>query len=91
VNIVFGIVAGTHILAALLVGVRLVRGPSMLDRAVALDVLVAVIMAGLGLRAIIADEPWELVPMLVVSLVGFTGSAAFARFMLYRDDEVADP
>nr|WP_237417813.1 monovalent cation/H+ antiporter complex subunit F [Actinomadura rayongensis] len=75
----------------MLVGVRLVRGPSMLDRAVALDVLVAVIMAGLGLRAIIADEPWELVPMLVVSLVGFTGSAAFARFMLYRDDQVADP
>ncbi|MFC9974162.1 monovalent cation/H+ antiporter complex subunit F [Spirillospora sp. NPDC127200] len=73
--------------AAALTLARLVRGPTMLDRALALDVLVAVIMAGLGVEAIGRDDPWVLPILLALSVVGFVGSVAIARFMVHRDDE----
>ncbi|WP_018657287.1 monovalent cation/H+ antiporter complex subunit F [Actinomadura flavalba] len=75
-------------LSALMALIRLIKGPSMLDRAVALDVLVAIIVAGLGVNAIATGEIWVLASLLVLSLVAFTGSAAIARFMVYRDDDV---
>ncbi|WP_019630746.1 monovalent cation/H+ antiporter complex subunit F [Actinomadura atramentaria] len=87
-TVVLTIVWALLVAAALLTLLRLVHGPSMLDRAVALDVLVAVMMAGLGVGMISAGEHWELVTMLVLSLVGFTGSTGIARFMIYRDQDV---
>ncbi|MFC6885962.1 MULTISPECIES: monovalent cation/H+ antiporter complex subunit F [Actinomadura] len=81
---VLGAAAALLGLAAALSLARLVRGPSMLDRAVALDVLVATMMAGLGVEAIAADDPWVLTTMLALSLVGFVGSVSIARFLVYR-------
>jgi multicomponent Na+:H+ antiporter subunit F len=60
--------------------IRLEKGPSILDRAVALDVLVATMMAGIGVYAA-WNRRTDVVPVLVVlSLVGFVGSVAIARF-----------
>ncbi|WP_067476172.1 monovalent cation/H+ antiporter complex subunit F [Actinomadura hibisca] len=77
-----GLVLGV---AAALTLARLVRGPTMLDRALALDVLVAVIMAGMGVEAIGHDDPWVLPILLVLSVVGFVGSVGISRFMVHRD------
>lgn len=66
--------------AALLVLVRVERGPSMLDRMVALDVLTAVIIAALAIVSAVRQRT-DLVPLLVVlALVGFVGSVALSRF-----------
>jgi multicomponent Na+:H+ antiporter subunit F len=66
-------------LAAALTLVRLVRGPGMLDRSIALDVLTACVLAVVTLAA--SDRRGYLLPMLLLlSLVGFTGSVAIARF-----------
>lgn len=66
---------------------RIERGPSMLDRAVAVDILLtAVIAAG----ALFAAEHHrkDLVPILVaLSLVGFIGSVTFARFAAVEPEE----
>jgi multicomponent Na+:H+ antiporter subunit F len=60
--------------------IRLEKGPSILDRAVALDVLVAMMIAGIGVYAALHRRP-DVVPVLVVlSLVGFVGSVSIARF-----------
>lgn len=60
--------------------VRAEKGPSILDRAVALDVLVATMIAGIGVYAAWHRRA-DVVPVLVVlSLVGFVGSVAIARF-----------
>lgn len=60
--------------------VRIEKGPSILDRAVALDVLVATMIAGIGVFAAWHRRA-DVVPVLVVlSLVGFVGSTAIARF-----------
>jgi multicomponent Na+:H+ antiporter subunit F len=86
-TIVIAIASGALALAAALTLTRLVRGPSMLDRAVALDVLVAITMGGLGVHAIATGAPWILTSMLALSLVGFVGSVSIARFLVFRDRE----
>ncbi|MEW2357025.1 monovalent cation/H+ antiporter complex subunit F [Spirillospora sp. NPDC029432] len=86
-TIVIAIAAGALGLAAACTLVRLIRGPSMLDRAVALDVMVAITMGGLGVQAIATGEPWTLPSLLALSLVGFVGSVSIARFLVHRDGE----
>lgn len=60
--------------------VRAIRGPSVLDRAVALDVLVAVLVCALGLEAAVTRHTTTLPILVSLSLVGFVGSVAVARF-----------
>jgi multicomponent Na+:H+ antiporter subunit F len=66
--------------AALLAVVRAERGPSMLDRTVALDVLTTTLVAFVGLEAAWSRRT-DTIPVLVaLSLVGFVGSVTIARF-----------
>jgi multicomponent Na+:H+ antiporter subunit F len=67
--------------SAVLVGIRLLRGPSALDRLVALDVVVAEFICVLVVWAALTDDS-AMVPVVVaVSLVGFLGSTTVGRFM----------
>lgn len=60
--------------------VRAERGPSMLDRTIALDVVLTALIAAVALYAA-AERRADVVPVLVVlSLVGFVGSVSIARF-----------
>jgi multicomponent Na+:H+ antiporter subunit F len=72
-------------LAAVLTVARMSRGPSSLDRVVAADVLVAVVIAALALEAVLNDHSTTLPVMLVLSLLGFAGSVSIARFVADRD------
>ncbi|MBO2457871.1 monovalent cation/H+ antiporter complex subunit F [Actinomadura violacea] len=89
-TIVLDAVTAVLFLAAACTLVRIVRGPSMLDRAMALDVLLAVIMAGLGTSAVADGVTWVMPTLLALSLVAFVGSVAVARFLTHhvpRPDE----
>lgn len=79
--LVVGIVATTLLAAgALLAVVRLERGPSMLDRTVAFDVLTTTLVGAIAIEAALSRRT-ESVPILVVlSMVGFIGSVTIARF-----------
>jgi multicomponent Na+:H+ antiporter subunit F len=75
--LLFGLIGGGAVLAL----VRLARGPSLLDRVVATDVLLVIIAAGLAVYAGLAQDP-TLVPVLVVvSLLAFVGSVSVARYI----------
>jgi multicomponent Na+:H+ antiporter subunit F len=76
--------------AALLLVVRISLGPTMLDRVVALDVLVAVIICGLALEAAVNRHATTLPILVVLSLVGFVGSVSIARFTRGKDDAEAE-
>ncbi|GAA2141856.1 monovalent cation/H+ antiporter complex subunit F [Actinomadura napierensis] len=80
-TVVLDVVTVVLFLAAACSLARIVRGPSMLDRAMALDVLLAVIMAGLGTAAVADGDTWVLPTLLALSLVAFVGSVAVARFL----------
>ncbi len=72
--------------AGLLLVARISLGPTMLDRVVALDVLVAVVICGLALEAAIHRHTTTLPILGVLSLLGFVGSVSVARFTRGSDD-----
>lgn len=67
--------------ATLLTTVRLVRGPSALDRVVAVDVLVALILGVLVVAAALSGDSATIPVVVATSLVGFLGSTTVARFL----------
>ena len=75
------IVCGVLLVAgAALVLVRLERGPTMLDRTIALDTFTAILIGAFVLVAV-ATGRRDVVPILaVLALVGFVGSVTIARF-----------
>ncbi|THA29489.1 hypothetical protein E6R18_23955 [Streptomyces sp. A1277] len=83
--VVVTVVAGAALLA------RIWRGPSMLDRAIALDVCAALIIAGLGAKSAFARDPFYFPIMLVLAFLGFTGSVGIARFIAVRDRPPGHP
>ena len=76
--------------AALLLVARISLGPTMLDRVVALDVLVAVLICGLALEAAVHRHTTTLPVLVVLSLLGFVGSVSVARFSPGSDDVEAE-
>jgi multicomponent Na+:H+ antiporter subunit F len=72
--------AGVLALAALLVLLRTVLGPSVLDRSIGLDTLSAICLAAIAVDSA-QHHDGEFLPMLLLlALVGFTGSVCIARF-----------
>ncbi len=84
-TVVYVVVTALLSLAALMAVVRVIRGPSMLDRVVATDVLIATIVGGLGAEAAYNRHATTLPILVVLSMVGFVGSVAVARFVDRRD------
>jgi multicomponent Na+:H+ antiporter subunit F len=85
VVVMVGIGAVLLVAAAALTVARMARGPSSLDRVVAADVLVAVVIATLAAEAVVNDHSTTLPVMLVLSLLGFAGAVSIARFVAERD------
>ena len=75
---------GMVALAMLLTFVRLVRGPTLPDRVVALDLMGVLAVGILAAYAVAADQPVLLDPAAVLALVGFLGTVAFARYLERR-------
>ncbi|PSQ88202.1 MAG: pesticidal protein Cry22Aa [Bacteroidetes bacterium QS_8_64_10] len=63
---------------------RVVRGPSLPDRVVAIDLASYVTMGFLGAYAVLADQPAYLDAALVLGLLSFLGTIAFARYIEQR-------
>jgi multicomponent Na+:H+ antiporter subunit F len=63
---------------------RLVRGPSLPDRVVALDLIAALAVGILGVDSIVMDQPAYLDAAIVLGLIAFLGTVAFARYLERR-------
>ena len=63
---------------------RLLAGPSVADRVVAVDALVLLAIAGVSVGASIAGSTLFLDVVVVLSLVAFIGTAIAARFIEQR-------
>lgn len=68
-------------LAFLLVLVRLLRGPSLPDRVVALDMIAYLAVGIIALWTLASGIPAYLDAALVLALIAFLATVAFARFM----------
>ena len=75
--VAFAALAGCGV-TVLLAVVRLVRGPSVADRVVALDLLSAVAVGIMAAWSVAADDAVYLDVALLVALLAFLGTVAFA-------------
>lgn len=70
--------------AMLLAMVRLLKGPTLADRVVALDLVAALAVGVIAVYAIQTNQPMLLRAGIVVALVIFVGTVAFAMFLEKR-------
>ena len=63
---------------------RIVRGPSILDRVLATDVLLAIVGGALVIEMVVNRNLDYLALLISISLIGFIGSVAVARFVTDR-------
>ncbi|ODR16687.1 cation:proton antiporter [Mycobacterium gordonae] len=67
-------------IAAVLTTVRLLAGPSTLDRLVALDTLIAVTMCAIAIWAAVSLDITVAFSLAALALISFIGSVSVARF-----------
>ncbi|MFC4002428.1 monovalent cation/H+ antiporter complex subunit F [Prauserella oleivorans] len=85
-TIVFGITFGLLGLAGLLTLIRLVRGPRTLDRILAVDVLVVLIVAGTSVGMAMSLRGIYIALIVVVALLGFVGTISVVRLVERREE-----
>ena len=85
-NILLLVIMVVFGLAAILAVIRIVRGPSILDRAVASDVLLTEVMCVLGAEMAINGHTRNIPVLLIIAAIGVFGSIAVARFVARRDN-----
>lgn len=76
--------------AAVCAVARMTLGPTLLDRAVALDVFVAIGICALAIEAAVNRHTFTLPILLVLTLLGFVGSVSVARFTKGSNDIEAE-
>jgi multicomponent Na+:H+ antiporter subunit F len=79
--VVFTVTLALLAAAGLLTLLRLLRGPTTLDRITALDVLVVLIVCGGALYAAVNRDSSNIPLVAAVALTGFVGSATAARLV----------
>jgi multicomponent Na+:H+ antiporter subunit F len=70
--------------AAVLAMFRLARGPSILERVLALDVLLAIIIAALCVDMAVNQHLNHLVFIVAAAVLGFMGSVTVSRYVTDR-------
>ncbi len=72
-------------LAMILSMIRLLKGPSMGDRVLSLDTISINAVSVIVLYGIAKDTPMYFEAALLIAMLGFVSTVAFARFILRRD------
>ena len=86
VGIAANLTAMMIFLSIILATVRLIRGPSLSDRVVALDLISILLVAFLVVFAFASSVQAYLDAALALALVGFLGTVAFARLINQEGD-----
>jgi multicomponent Na+:H+ antiporter subunit F len=85
--IIVWVIAAVMLGAAVVTMVRLLAGPSTLDRLVALDTLVAVTMCAIGTWAAFSLDTTVTYGLTALALISFVGSVSVARFRVPDTDK----
>lgn len=73
-------------LSTLLILLRFIKGPSLPDRIISLDVFSANLLAVLAIYSVLADEKSYLNVALIMSLIAFVGTMTFAYYLVQKRD-----
>lgn len=85
--VIYAVVASMHVvgLSMLLALYRLVRGPTVPDRILALDTLFVATIAQLILFGIYVGTAVYFEAALIIAMLGFVGTVVLSKYVLRRD------
>lgn len=66
---------------------RIAAGPSLLDRVIAADVLLAIFGSSLATEMVLNRHTDNLALLVVLSVIGFIGSVTVARFVAHKKED----
>lgn len=72
-------------LSVVLIFVRFIKGPSLADRVIALDLLITTGIGIIALYSIINNKPTFLDIAMILALIAFLGTVAFSYYMERRE------
>ncbi len=75
------IAIGIFLLAGLLAGIRLVRGPDLVDRVISLDAALVALMGAIGVRVADTGDTLYIGVLVVIAIVAFTATVVLSRFV----------
>ncbi|MCY3539681.1 MAG: hypothetical protein F4Y75_08255 [Acidimicrobiia bacterium] len=67
--------------------IRVLRGPTLADRIIALDLILLILAGGFAVESVRRDSEVLTGVLIVIALVAFTGTVLVARFIEWRDTE----
>ncbi|MEL7158208.1 MAG: monovalent cation/H+ antiporter complex subunit F, partial [Actinomycetota bacterium] len=79
------------LIAGLCAAFRLLWGPSLADRVMALDVALVSLMGAITVDAARRNDPTNLVMLVVLAIVGFTATVVASRFLETTRKRGEDP
>jgi multicomponent Na+:H+ antiporter subunit F len=80
-NILITIILTLLVFAIFVAFIRLLRGPSLPARVVALDLMGSLVVGIIAIYAVATNQPIFLDAAIVLALIGFLGTVAFAYFI----------
>jgi multisubunit Na+/H+ antiporter MnhF subunit len=79
--VIADIVIGIFLLAGLLAGIRLVRGPNLVDRVISLDAALVALMGAIGTQVAETGNTLYIGILVVIAIVAFTATVVLSRFI----------
>jgi multicomponent Na+:H+ antiporter subunit F len=79
--VIADIAVGIFLLAGILAGIRLVIGPSLVDRVISLDAALVALMGAIGTRVAETGDTLYIGVLVVIAIVAFTATVALSRFI----------
>ncbi len=86
VNITFAALSISLILSL----IRIMVGPSLPDRVVALDLVAFLVIGFIATYSISVEQPVFLDAAIVLALIAFLGTLAFARYVRYANTQIGE-
>lgn len=80
-NIIIIVALVIVVLSMLTMLIRVILGPSLADRVLALDAIGLQLMAVIALFSILFNIKYMIVVILLIGILAFLGTAVFAKFM----------
>jgi len=71
--------------SVLLIVVRFIKGPSIVDRVIALDLIITTGIGFIGTYSILTNQPAFLDVAMILALIAFLGTVAFSYYIQKRN------
>jgi len=81
INFIYYFVLPVLSISVVLIFIRFITGPKMVDRVIALDLIITISIGFISAYSILFDQPAFLDVAMIVALIAFLGTVAFTYYI----------